>query len=529
VILLTGTQWAIKVLKKPLRGRNARLRLSLYADDAVIFINPIREEVTALFEILEQFGATTGLKLNIGKCTVAPIKCAEINLDHVLEGYRGNKTNFPITYLGLPLSLGRLKVVHLQKIVDKSRSRLAAWQGRLMNPAGRRELVRSVLSSMPVYLMTTLKAPKQLIADIDQMRRRFLWAGDNEISGGKCKVAWTAVAKPEEFGGLGIIDLDKFSRALRLRWLWFQWTKPERPWNGSELPVNADDVALFNAATTVTVRDGRKASFWHSSWIEGRAPASLWPRLYAHSRKKNRTVREALLNRRWVSDIAHNLNQDLLKEYFEFWLAIDRVRPALDEAGGDIIIWGLESSGQYSSKSAYMIQFAGQVQSPFPALIWKAWAPPKCKFFLWLLLKNRLWTSARLQQRHWKNNYFCALCERNLETAHHLFFECPYSRLVWQAVSSWSSCPSLQPASWEDRSRLEDCFSQTLTTGEKKAHTLAILTLWSIWNRRNAVVFREDRKTTISLVVEIKDMARQWSLAGCKALRPLMVAHVISE
>ena len=152
--------------------------------------------------------------------------------------------------------------------------------------------------------------------------------------------------------------------------------------------MNADDVALFNAATTVTVQDGRKASFWHSSWIEGRAPASLWPRLYAHSRKKNRTVRETFLNRRWVSDIAHNLNQDLLKEYFEFWIAIDRVRPALDEAGEDMIIWGLESLGQYSSKSAYMIQFAGQVQSPFPTLIWKAWAPPKCKFLLWLLLKT---------------------------------------------------------------------------------------------------------------------------------------------
>jgi hypothetical protein len=63
--------------------------------------------------------------------------------------------------------------------------------------------------------------------------------------------------------------------------------------------------------------------------------------------------------------------------------------------------------------------------------------------------------------------------------------------------------------SFEDMSHLEYRFSQTLTTGEKKAHTMAILTLWSIWNRRNAVVFSEDRKTTTSLVVEIKDMARQ--------------------
>ena len=107
-------------------------------------------------------------------------------------------------------------------------------------------------------------------------------------------------------------------------------------------------------------------------------------------------------------DVAYNLTHDLLKEYFKLWTAIDSIRPDLDESSEDTIVWTLESSGQYSSKSAYTIQFAGQVQSSFPALIWNAWAPPKCKFFLWLLLQNRLWTSARLQLRHWKNNYFCA-------------------------------------------------------------------------------------------------------------------------
>jgi|UPI0001A88E2F hypothetical protein len=173
-----------------------------------------------------------------------------------------------------------------------------------------------------IYLLTSIRPPKQLIEDIDQMRRYFLWAGDSEISGGKCKVAWTTVAKPVDFGGLGIIDLHKFSKALRLRWLWFQWSNPERPRRGTELPVNTEDVALFNAATIVTIKNGKKASFWHSSWIEGKAPASLYPRLYAHSKRKNRTVREALLGEKWIRDIAYNLTHDLLKEYFELWTAI---------------------------------------------------------------------------------------------------------------------------------------------------------------------------------------------------------------
>lgn len=55
-------------------GRQARLRLSLYADDAVIFINPVQSEATALFSILDDFGQAKGLWLNLEKCMVAPNK-----------------------------------------------------------------------------------------------------------------------------------------------------------------------------------------------------------------------------------------------------------------------------------------------------------------------------------------------------------------------------------------------------------------------------------------------------------------------
>lgn len=73
----------------PLRGRHAKLRLSLYADDTVIFINPIQDEVRAVLTILEQFGSTTGLRLNLRKCMVAPIRCSELNLDEILDSFVG--------------------------------------------------------------------------------------------------------------------------------------------------------------------------------------------------------------------------------------------------------------------------------------------------------------------------------------------------------------------------------------------------------------------------------------------------------
>jgi hypothetical protein len=149
--------------------------------------------------------------------------------------------------------------------MDNTRNKLAGWQGKLLNPAIRQELVRYVMTAIPIYLLTSLKVPKKLLEGLDKARRLFFWAGDKEISGGKRKVAWSFMAKPVHFDGLGILELERFSRALRLRWLWSAWSNPDRTWIGWKLPVDSVDLALFSATTKVIVRNGKKASFWNSS------------------------------------------------------------------------------------------------------------------------------------------------------------------------------------------------------------------------------------------------------------------------
>jgi hypothetical protein len=231
---------------------------------------------------------------------------------------------------------------------------------------------------------------------------------------------------------------------------------------------------------------------------------------------------------RWIRDIAHSLTNALLDEFFKLWRAIQAANLNLEDDSEDTITWILESSGKYTAKSAYKIQFEGQYLSNFPKLMWNSWAPPRCKFFTWLLLQNRLWTSARLQLRGWENNYFCALCERNLETVHHLFIECPYSCRVWALVSSWSGCLNINPAQWLDVQDIETWLDHVVTTGSKVGHSLTILTLWTIWKQRNARIFRDNAKPEHALFVEIKDTCQLWSMAGGTFLKPLFVVqHVV--
>jgi hypothetical protein len=104
----------------------------------------------------------------------------------------------------------------------------------------------------------------EVIQELDKIRRRFLWVGDKAISGGKCKVNWRKTTLPKELGGLGVLDLEKFARALRLRWLWQQWTSPDKAWAGTEVPCDDADKRLFAKCTHIALGDGDKANFSHS-------------------------------------------------------------------------------------------------------------------------------------------------------------------------------------------------------------------------------------------------------------------------
>jgi hypothetical protein len=75
-----------------------------------------------------------------------------------------------MTYPGLPITLGRLKINHLQSVFDQATKKLAGWQIGLLNMGGRRELVRTVLSSLPTYLMTAVRVPKGFYKAMDRIR-----------------------------------------------------------------------------------------------------------------------------------------------------------------------------------------------------------------------------------------------------------------------------------------------------------------------------------------------------------------------
>jgi len=166
-----------------------------------------------------------------------------------------------------------------------------------------------------------------------------------------------------------------------------------------EVPVHPNASALFAISVVTNVGSGNDTLFWSSRWLLGKSIEELAPNVFrtvtVRTRKK-RTVAEALVDNTWVSDIRGALNWHGLMEYLELWDAISDVHLS---SSSDIHRWKFESSGFFSSRSAYKAFFVGAIKFEPWKRLWKSWAPNKCMIFLWLAVRNRCWTANRLQKR----------------------------------------------------------------------------------------------------------------------------------
>lgn len=267
----------------------------------------------------------------------------------------------------LPLIPGRLCKVHFQPIHDKIKGCLSGLEPSLfvcVRSWGGGIMMNKVVSAIPTYVITVMKQPKQSLQEIDKTRQCFLWVGNEDMHGGKCKVNWLKVCSLVHYDGLGFSNLEKIGRALWLRWLWYEWRAPNKPLIKTETSCDELDNDMVAASTKVLIGDGRKACFCKSNWIGGQILKSQAPNLYRHSKRKNRRVQEAMQQGRWISDICHSLTIALLTEFFHIWGVLAQVPPQLTDGVQDSIVWRWTTNGEYSAKSSYQFQFNGMVISP---------------------------------------------------------------------------------------------------------------------------------------------------------------------
>lgn len=326
-----------------------KYQCSLYADDVILFIRPTPQEATAIREILTIFGNATGLNTNLAKCSITPIYGGEDAMGDIVQILQCQVKDFPVRYLGLPLSIRRVPKAELQTMVDNVMRKMPACHGALMARSGRLVWIKSVLRAIPIYMMMVDSLPPWVRKEINTICRKFLWVGKGDDVRGKCMVSWGSCCRPTNLGGLGITDLKLASIALQSRWLWLQRTDTTRAW--SELPIKTDEevMAFFQASTFSVVGDGRATRFWTDRWMNGTSPADISPNLtqLVSSRTRARqTVRQGLTDRLWARSFSGGMTNTALAEFLDLWEATQGI--SLTEQAGRTV-WRCRAGRQMAT------------------------------------------------------------------------------------------------------------------------------------------------------------------------------------
>ena len=74
---------------------------------------------------------------------------------------------------------------------------------------------------MPIYLFSTLSAPKLVLKQVREIQINFLWGG-NHGSHGWALVSWDTTCKRKDHGGIGLRGMEKNSQVLGAN-IWWQW------------------------------------------------------------------------------------------------------------------------------------------------------------------------------------------------------------------------------------------------------------------------------------------------------------------
>lgn len=132
--------------------------------------------VRLIIKMIKKYERSFGQKVNENKSFVL--------IDTKTSAYRINRLksctgfmekNFPFTYLGCPLYVGRRRVHYFDEMVTEVVKRVSGWHGKLLPPGGRMVLIKSVLQAIPTYSLSAICPPKTSLQLLEKHFARYFW------------------------------------------------------------------------------------------------------------------------------------------------------------------------------------------------------------------------------------------------------------------------------------------------------------------------------------------------------------------
>ncbi|GKV27995.1 hypothetical protein SLEP1_g37098 [Rubroshorea leprosula] len=454
-----------------------------FADDLIFIGKASMDNAVYLDNLLKFFCDRSSQKINFAKskilfsCNVSVATkldiCSKLSI---------NETFALGKYLGFSITPKRLSKTDCLFIVDKVRTKLAGWKANMLSRAGRITLASSVLSAIPNYYMQGIYLLEAVHKELDYLSRQFIWGTSRERRRPHL-VSWERITQPKKVGGLGLRSSKEANQASMAKAHWRLLTEKDKLCH------------ILMKGIKWIPRSGDKILFWSDNWVGNRplnevlyGPFSL----NGENLRINEVIRPS---GEWDWDsIEYPLPEDIKSKIKA--ITIQSVSQYQDG-----FCWGLSSNGLFQTKSAYYLakNIPNELQESW-LWVWNIHSLPKNQHFIWQLRHGKLLTKEVLFAWGIADSDLCPRCQREPESLNHLFRECPYSNLLWDALTPFPINAMFLDLNFADWLRSHSCLQTNV--GGLKWNTIFSFIIWSLWYLRNQLV-HEGKNLPINVACDL--------------------------
>ncbi|XP_056692237.1 uncharacterized protein [Spinacia oleracea] len=383
--------------------KNIKMSHVFYADDVFLFSIASIDNMHSIMNTLESFGEMSGLKISMTKSTLIFPRTVHDSIRQDIASTYGFKISSCFgKYLGVDIRPNKLKISNYLSLLDKSTTKVRGWQAKLLNMAGRRTLIKSVLNSQPLYVMQTNLLPASTIYELEICTRKFLWNKPDQ-NRYMSRLSWDKITSSVTYGGLGIRRLKEWNLAFMAKLGWTIPTKPDKLWvklfkekyinksnfmdcisNGNQSALWRDILKgrrILQKGLIINIGNGQNTSLWYHHWV-GEAPLYTLKEIKIPNSKAHWFVSKIIRNGRlYLKDIEHLIPTHIQHQILAYPLSTT-------DKEEDFIRWNYSKNGTFNIKSSYFCQIHAPIShniknNNFWNSIWKIKVPYKYRMLLW--------------------------------------------------------------------------------------------------------------------------------------------------
>ena len=191
------------------------IKLSQYADDTTLILDGSKDALETSLDVIGKFSKISGLRLNNKKTEALWIGSKARSQDIMFpeKGFRWQ--HLKIKTLGVWLSIEPELTVKLNfnEKKEKVRNLLRNWQYRRLSLLGKIAILKSLIASQLVHVLSPLPTNHQAIKELNGAFYHFLWDGKPD------KIKRNIMINDYSNGGLKMIDLFSFNKSLKTIWI----------------------------------------------------------------------------------------------------------------------------------------------------------------------------------------------------------------------------------------------------------------------------------------------------------------------